>query len=322
MRRHRDSTLRVQNAARHGAVGPMLGSTRDSEFDGQPTPTANGDDSGGADEDGVTLSAVHVGQLDASVTVHVQNAPAGAKLDAWIDFDGDGNWDGPFEQIALSRPVVEGSNLITFDVPSSARVGTTVARFRLSTAGGLLHHGWSADGEVEDHVLTIAGPITSVGLFSNAKVIGSPPSLYSVFSADVDNDGDMDVLADVHSTNQIVWYLNDGNQNFTPHVVGTSTLPVDALFAADMDRDGDLDVLAATGNTSVGGKIDWYENSGTLTFTVHVGVTANLRYVSVYAADVDADGDVDIISGSNPRVGTSAIEWHENDGQQNLRRAY
>jgi hypothetical protein len=181
-----------------------------------------------------------------------------------------------------------------------------------------LVHGWSGDGEVEDHLLTIAAPVTSVGIFSNAKVIGSPTSLYSVFSADIDNDGDMDVLADVHSTNQIVWYLNDGNQNFTTRAVGTSTLPVDALYAADMDRDGDLDVLAATGNTTVGGKIDWYENTGNLVFTTHIGVTANLRYVSVYAADVDGDGDADIISGSLPRTSTAAIEWHENDGQQNF----
>ena len=145
-----------------------------------------------------------------------------------------------------SRPVVEGANLITFDVPSSARIGTTVARFRLSTAGSLFVHGWSADGEVEDHVLTIAAPVASVAVFNHPKAIGSGTSLYSSFSADVDNDGDMDVLADVLGNDQIVWYLNDGNQNFTPHVVGTSTLPVEALNAADMDRDGDLDVLAAT----------------------------------------------------------------------------
>ncbi len=178
-------------------------------------------------------------------------------------------------------------------------------------------HGWSADGEVEDHALTIAVPVTSVAVFDQGNVIGTVTSLYSVFSADVDNDGDMDVLADVHGTNQIVWYLNDGDQNFTPRMVGTSTLPVDALYAADMDRDGDLDVLAATGNPSIGGKIDWYENTGNV-FTAHIGPTANLRYISVYAADVDGDGDVDIVSGSLPRTSTAAIEWHENDGQQNF----
>jgi hypothetical protein len=312
------STLRTQNGARHRAVGPMLGSARDTEFDGQPAPGANGDDASGADEDGVTFGGVRIGQLDAPATVHVQNAPAGARLDAWIDFDGDGNWGGPFEQIALSRPVVEGANLITFDVPSSARIGTTVARFRLSAAGSLFVHGWSADGEVEDHVLTIAAPVASAAVFNHPKVIGAGTNLYSSFSADVDNDGDMDVLADVLGNDQIVWYLNDGNQNFTPHVVGTSTLPVEALYAADLDRDGDLDVLAATGNSSVGGKIDWYENTGNLVFTAHIGPTADLRYVSIYAVDVDGDGDVDLVSGSQQGGSTPRIEWHENDGQQNF----
>ncbi len=57
-------------------------------------------DGEGADEDGVTFGSIRVGQLDANVIVNVQNAPAGAKLDAWIDFNGDGNWGGPAERIA------------------------------------------------------------------------------------------------------------------------------------------------------------------------------------------------------------------------------
>ena len=44
----------------------------------------------GGDEDGVTFGEIRVGQLDATVTVNVQNAPSGAKLDAWMDFNGDG----------------------------------------------------------------------------------------------------------------------------------------------------------------------------------------------------------------------------------------
>ena len=70
---------------------------RDGEADGQPSTDADGD---GADEDGVTFGSIRVGQLDAGVIVNVQNAPAGAKLDVWIDFNGDGNWGGPAERIA------------------------------------------------------------------------------------------------------------------------------------------------------------------------------------------------------------------------------
>ena len=89
-------TTLADDGARHEVIGPTLGALRDEDADGQPTADANGD---GADEDGVTFGSIRVGQLDASVTVNVQNAPAGAKLDAWIDFNGDGSWGGPGEQI-------------------------------------------------------------------------------------------------------------------------------------------------------------------------------------------------------------------------------
>ena len=84
-------TLLAANGARHDASGPTLGTNRDTEADGQPSATATGDDLAGTpdDEDGVTFGSIRVGQLGATVTVNVQNAPGGAKLDAWIDFNGD-----------------------------------------------------------------------------------------------------------------------------------------------------------------------------------------------------------------------------------------
>jgi len=78
-------TLLASDGARHTALGPRLGTNRDGESDGQPTVDADGDDLVGTpdDEDGVVFGLpLGVGQLDASVTVNVQNAPSGAKLDA------------------------------------------------------------------------------------------------------------------------------------------------------------------------------------------------------------------------------------------------
>ena len=74
----------------------LLGATRDTEADGVHSSAADAD---GADEDGVTFGTLQVGVQDVAVTVNVQSAPAGAKLDAWIDFNGDGNWGGPGERV-------------------------------------------------------------------------------------------------------------------------------------------------------------------------------------------------------------------------------
>ena len=99
---------------------------------------------------------MQVGSLGNSLTVNVQGGSG--KLEAWIDFNGDGSWGGPGEQIIASRDVVVGDNVFPFDVPSYAIAGTTYARFRLSTAGHAGVAGAAADGEVEDYVVTITEP--------------------------------------------------------------------------------------------------------------------------------------------------------------------
>ncbi len=115
-------TILAADGARHEATGPTLGATRDAEADGLPTVGADGDDTdGSADEDGVTFgSTIMVGQLDASATVNVQDAPSGARLDAWVDFNQDGSWGGSFERIASAVDVTPGDNTIEFQLTDAA----------------------------------------------------------------------------------------------------------------------------------------------------------------------------------------------------------
>lgn len=145
-------TLRANNGARHTlGSGLFLGSSVDPDADGQPNATASGD---GADDDGVVLSQLVAG-LGATATVIASQA---GKLDAFLDFNADGDWDDAGEQIATSRNVSAGSNAVTFPVPEGAVAGATFARFRLSSAGGLGPAGAALDGEVEDYQVTITVP--------------------------------------------------------------------------------------------------------------------------------------------------------------------
>jgi|GEM_PF-498183 len=75
-------------------------------------------------------------------------------LNAWIDFNQDGDWDDPGDQIFANVPVVAGWNNLYFLVPYDAQFGWTWSRFRLSSdplpsTGGYL--GEALDGEVEDY---------------------------------------------------------------------------------------------------------------------------------------------------------------------------
>ncbi len=147
-------TLIANDGASHSAGGPRLGATIDFEANGQPNTDATGD---GADEDGLSLVSpllTATVNTTASVVVNVQLAVG--KLDAWIDFNQDGDWLDDGEQIAASQSVVVGDNLLNFTVPAGALVGTTFARVRLSTAGGLAPTGPASDGEVEDYQVSLS----------------------------------------------------------------------------------------------------------------------------------------------------------------------
>ncbi|MCH8043065.1 MAG: tandem-95 repeat protein, partial [Planctomycetes bacterium] len=297
-------TTLADDGARHEATGPTLGATRDADLDGQPSTDADGD---GSDEDGVTFGAIMVGQLDAGVTVNIQNAPGGAKLDAWFDFNGDGTWGGPGEQVFDNVRVNNGNNVLLFDVPSWAASGNTYARFRLSTAGDLGVGGSATDGEVEDYQVAINPPATATGNFGGQNIIGtSADGAVSVVAADIDGDGDMDVLSASDTT--IAWYENDGSQGFTAHTISSDANSSSNILAADVDGDGDVDVIGAGNN-----KIVWYENDGSGGFTARTISTDVPGVISVFAADIDGDGDVDVLSGSS---GDGNVTWYENDGSE------
>ncbi len=160
-------TTLARNGARHVTGGTLrLGSVVDAEPDGLPSLGAHADDgTASPDEDGIGLPAGLVpGSSDVPIVVTVSGGAA--KLDAWIDWNRDGDWSDADEQIAASRDVMDGENQILVDVPGFAagtRHGDTYARFRLSSAGGLSPVGPALDGEVEDYVLQIGAAASELG---------------------------------------------------------------------------------------------------------------------------------------------------------------
>lgn len=153
-------TLAASIGANHFiSAGFLLGNRIDAEADGQPNPAALGDDNNGVDdEDGVTFTSALVPGQPATVDVFLTDATGlGGLLNAWIDFDGNGVWNGPQEQIFINQPLAPGNNVgLLFSVPGTALTGPTFARFRLSQQGGLGPAGSGGIGEVEDYKLQIS----------------------------------------------------------------------------------------------------------------------------------------------------------------------
>lgn len=148
-------TLGVSNGARHAAIGPLLGALRDIEPDGQPNPTATGDDNnplGLNDEDGVMFLTPLIAGGTATVQI-IANGPG--FLNAWIDYSRINAWMEPFEWVIQNVPLIAGANVLNIPVPAGIPVGPTFARFRFAQQPGLTYTGQAPDGEVEDYMLHV-----------------------------------------------------------------------------------------------------------------------------------------------------------------------
>ena len=102
--------------------------------------------------------------------------------------------------------------------------------------------------------------------FSAADIDGGADGGESVFAADMDGDGDMDIVSASYSDDTIAWYENNGaaDPSWSAANIATSADGATSVFVADMDNDGDMDIVSASSNDDT---IAWYENDGSENFT-------------------------------------------------------
>jgi hypothetical protein len=143
-------------------------------------------------------------------------------------------------------------------------------------------------------------------------VSGGTNGVNSVFAIDLDGDGDVDVLAASANDDKITWYESDGDPDptFTEHVITTNADGASSVHAGDLDGDDDVDVASASGNDDT---IAWYENDGSdPPRFIERSITTSARNATcVHIADVDNDGDNDVLSAS---FNDNTIAWYDNDG--------
>jgi hypothetical protein len=124
---------------------------------------------------------------------------------------------------------------------------------------------------------------------------GTVDGVRSVVTADLDGDGDLDVLSASAGDDKIAFYRNDGSGTFGAQEIISDQADVGtSAFAADLDGDGDQDVLSASANDNT---IALYRNDGTGTFAPQEVVSTTITGVSsIIAADFDGDNDLDILA--------------------------
>jgi hypothetical protein len=148
-------------------------------------------------------------------------------------------------------------------------------------------------------------------------VIDPRTGAIDVIPVDLNRDGRMDfvaVLAQEHEA--VVAYINQGDFKFQQQVVYQAPHPnwgSTGIDLVDLDKDGDLDILFTHGDTFDDGivkpyhGIQWLENKGGYPYTEHtVATMAGVHRAQ--AADLDGDGDLDIVACALLAAGSDLAE--------------
>lgn len=161
-----DLDVTPSTVARHLVGDLYLGSRVDAELSPQNDHHSRGDDLDidGDDDDGVIfINEVTTSNFGGNGTILVYASQSGL-LDGWIDFNGDRVFQHPEEHLfgGISQVISTLYRQYQFDVPSTATIGRTFARFRVSPSGSQRPYdpnprGADVVGEVEDYAVSIVG---------------------------------------------------------------------------------------------------------------------------------------------------------------------
>lgn len=130
-------------------------------------------------------------------------------------------------------------------------------------------------------------------------------------AADLDSDGDQDIVVSNPNSHELVWYENtNGQGTFSSKKIISDSMPgVNKIFPADIDGDGDVDIAA---NQMGKGNLFWYENvdgNGNFVFGQMIDTTS-LGARDLLMTDFNSDSTRDILSNAMWRT---RISWFKND---------
>jgi hypothetical protein len=152
--------------------------------------------------------------------------------------------------------------------------------------------------------------------WSSHVLAASPFVLSCLFCADINGDGETDVVGAASQDDRICWWENTGGgSGWIFRVVRDGFDDPRSVVCADIDDDDDMDIVSGSRNDNI---VTWWENSDGLgtVWVEHLVDSYVPAVVSVHADDMDGDLDIDILAAAyyaKEESGTGEdLTWWEN----------
>ena len=149
------------------------------------------------------------------------------------------------------------------------------------------------------------------GEFGELNLIDDENELINLAILDFDDDGDLDIFSGSRSGNETVYYENLGGGEFSDqNILSVDFEEPKDIMNRDMDNDGDEDIIITYREDET---LGWYENLGGGSFSDLTVIHESGELVSKYfisIADLDLDGDLEIVGSSNE----NKLFWFDNLG--------
>lgn len=242
----------------------------------------------------------------------------------------DLNVDGKLDLVVANYGSNNASKLLGVgDGTFAAAVNAATSTGPLSVVSG----DFNRSGEPDVAVLEYADTTPSL-------ILGTDPGAPATFSdsgdvsmgagadplkmavGDFDNDGDMDLAVSDFALDRIRVFFNNGTGTLTfqQDISPGAGSQITSVAAADFDRDGDLDLVAAERGYA---QVEVFKNNGSGSFgaatdTMAYNGGAGGEPWDVAVADLDLDGDLDVVAAGNTYAGDPVIDVYSNDGTGDL----
>jgi hypothetical protein len=151
------------------------------------------------------------------------------------------------------------------------------------------------------------------GMFGSEQIIGSIFYLFDVCAGDLDADGDNDIVAS--NGQRIFMHENLGNGLFGTQMIAvsdTSIIDGGRISLFDINNDGLPDILPSE---TYNQRVIYYRNLGALAFSppIIIDSTTTDLCTDTHSADLDNDGNMDIIVSFEAVSSSDKLVWYKNN---------